>query len=84
MFSIWIAVPFALLLGQGWRERLLLWPASSGGAILPERSTTRPQAQVPSFYVEDEEDPHVSRLAEAATDADELNIQQGVSRHRRD
>jgi hypothetical protein len=82
--SLWIAAPFALLLGQGWRERLLLWLASSGGAILLERSTTRSQAQVSSFYVEDEEGPHVPRPAEAATDSDELNIQQGVSRHRRD
>jgi len=35
--SLWVAVPFALLLGHGWRERLLLWLALSGAAILLER-----------------------------------------------
>ena len=27
--SLWIALPFALLCGEGWTERLLLWPALS-------------------------------------------------------
>src|SRR5262245_44416984 len=31
--SMWIAVPFALLIGQSWLERALLWPALSGAAI---------------------------------------------------
>lgn len=35
--SLWIALPFALLLGGGWIEQLLLWPALSAGAILLER-----------------------------------------------
>ena len=37
--SLWIAPPFAWLLGTGWIEQLLLWPALSGGAILLERAT---------------------------------------------
>lgn len=37
--SLWIAAPFALLLGSGWKETLLLWPALSGAAILLERAT---------------------------------------------
>jgi hypothetical protein len=37
--SLWIAVPFAVSLGTGWRERLLLWPALSAAAILLERTT---------------------------------------------
>ena len=82
--SLWIAVPFALLLGQGWRESLLLWLALSGAAILLERSTTRPHAQAPVLYVEDEEDPHVSRIVERTTDTDGLNVQHEASRHRRD
>lgn len=54
--SLWIAAPFALL-GDGWRERLLLWPALSGAAILLERLTARPGAGVaPAAYFEDEED----------------------------
>ena len=39
--SLWIAAPLALLLGSGWAERLLLWPALSAGAILLERVTSR-------------------------------------------
>ena len=35
--SLWIALPFALLCGEGWTERLVLWPALSAGAILVER-----------------------------------------------
>jgi hypothetical protein len=38
--SLWIAAPLALLLGAGWVERLLLWPALSAGAILLERLTS--------------------------------------------
>ncbi|MDL2355988.1 MAG: hypothetical protein QFF03_12095 [Pseudomonadota bacterium] len=39
--SLWIALPFALLLGAGWRDQLLLWPALSAGAILLERVGAR-------------------------------------------
>ena len=39
--SLWIAAPFAALLGRGWREGILLWLAISGGAILLERVTAR-------------------------------------------
>ena len=40
--SLWIAGPFALLLGAGWTDRLLLWPALSAGAIVLERVMSRP------------------------------------------
>jgi hypothetical protein len=39
--SLWVAVVFALVLGETWKARLLLWPALSGGAILLERATSR-------------------------------------------
>ena len=39
--SLWVAIPFALLLGSSWSEKLLLWPALSGAAILLERATSR-------------------------------------------
>jgi len=39
--SVWMAVPFAWLLGSGWPERVLLWPALSAGAIMLERLTSR-------------------------------------------
>jgi hypothetical protein len=54
--SLWIALPFAGLLGDGWRERLLLWPALSGAAILLERSTRRPETPAPAVYWDDPEE----------------------------
>lgn len=38
--SLWLALPFAAALGATWMERLVLWPALSGAAILLERATT--------------------------------------------
>lgn len=49
--SLWVAAPFAYLLGEGWEERALLVPALSAAAILLERLTTPP---MPS-YIEDSE-----------------------------
>jgi len=62
--SIWVAAPFAYGLGNDWKERLLLWPALSGGAILAERLTanrggTAPPAAV--YYEESEENSDVLR-----------------------
>jgi hypothetical protein len=49
--SLWVAAPFASLLGESWEERAFLIPALSGAAILLERLTSPP---VPN-YVEDSE-----------------------------
>ncbi len=57
--SLWMAVPFALLLGGGWKERLLLWLAFSAGAILLERITNRGYGAQSAQYLEDKEDEHV-------------------------
>jgi hypothetical protein len=38
--SLWVAAPFAWWEGRALTERLLLWPAISGAAILLERATT--------------------------------------------
>ncbi len=51
--SLWIAAPFAVLLGENWRERVLVWPALSAGAILLERITGSTRVDAPAFYVED-------------------------------
>jgi len=52
--SLWIAVPFAIGFGSGWRNKLLLWPALSAGAILAERLTGVPDAgSSPPPYIED-------------------------------
>jgi hypothetical protein len=45
--SVWIALPVACIAGTGWLERVLLWFALSGGAILLERATARTSAAPP-------------------------------------
>jgi hypothetical protein len=37
--SLWVTIPIAYFLGESWTERILLWLALSGGAILLERIT---------------------------------------------
>jgi len=52
--SLWVAAPLAWILGDGWVDRLLLWPGLSGAAILLERATNRPRAgMVAPYYEED-------------------------------
>lgn len=53
--SLWVSVPFALLLGSRWFERLLLWPTLSAGAILMERFTNGGRSIPRTAYLEDEE-----------------------------
>jgi hypothetical protein len=47
--SIWIAVPFAFILGESWKHRFLLWPALSAGAIIVERTVHR-ETPAPLYY----------------------------------
>ncbi len=37
--SLWVSAPFAMMLGSRWEDRLILWLALSGGAILADRLT---------------------------------------------
>lgn len=46
--SIWIALPFAAALGATSMERLVLWPAFSGAAILLERATAHSTRSAPA------------------------------------
>jgi hypothetical protein len=62
--SLWVAAPFAVLLAGDAKQRLLLWPALSGGAILLERLTSRDAASLPANYSEDEEKPDVRMYQE--------------------
>jgi len=50
--SLWVAAPVAVLVGQSWLERILLWPALSGGGILLQRVVERIS---PAQYREDPE-----------------------------
>ena len=69
--SIWIAAPFAFILGESWKQRLMLWPALSAGAIVLERCVHR-ETPTPLYYEDqgnqedrenqaDQEDQHVLR-----------------------
>jgi hypothetical protein len=75
--SLWIAAPFAMLLGASWRHRLLLWPALSAAAILLERIQRRQPATPPARYSEDlaeseEEEPDVLlRQSQGELESDE-------------
>jgi len=53
--SLWIALPIAIFLGDGWKERLLLWLATSAGASLLQRLTSHKDAPQIAQYREDEE-----------------------------
>ncbi|HWF93022.1 MAG TPA: hypothetical protein VN684_12105 [Terriglobales bacterium] len=50
--SMWTAAVFAIILGANWREKVLLWPALSGAAILLERATAREERPATARYVE--------------------------------
>jgi hypothetical protein len=50
--SVWVAAPFAYITGDSWKQRLLLWPALSAGAIIVERCIHREKAEA-AAYIED-------------------------------
>jgi len=51
--SVWLAAPLAILAGETWIQRLLLWPALSGAACLLEKATSR--TVFPGIYEESKE-----------------------------
>jgi hypothetical protein len=64
--SLWIAVRFGLLVGRGWQEQIILWPALSAAAIAWETMVNAlgraaevwedsPQPRDPSNREEDDE-----------------------------
>jgi hypothetical protein len=53
--SLWVALPISWLSARSWKERILLWPAFSAGAILIEHSLQRSEPPLPAVYFEDEE-----------------------------
>lgn len=64
--SVWVAAPFAYLLGETWSERTLLLPALSAAAIMLERVTQPP---MPAF-VEDPEETNGLLWKKSEHDAD--------------
>ena len=64
--SLWVAAPASLLIGSGWKERLLLWLAFSGAACLLERATRERNPFAGLVYGEKQEDAHVLRQSETS------------------
>ena len=52
--SLWMAIPFAIWLGGSWIERLVIWLALSGAAILVNRMADRFAPEPPIFFEEKE------------------------------
>ena len=59
--SLWIALPFAVLIAHAWLERLLLWPALSGAAILLDKMSAKTPPAIAGYYEEEVEEKHVLR-----------------------
>jgi hypothetical protein len=65
--SLWLAAPLAYIIGPSWKERLMLWPALSGGAILLER-IVEPPSEIASYNedpIPEEKPPCVAEKPEA-------------------
>jgi hypothetical protein len=76
--SLWVSAPIAYWVGQGWEERLLLWPALSGAAILLERLSMSTERPAPPLYNEEHEYENVLRT-EARSDR-EVGVEHPVDR----
>ena len=53
--SLWVALPFALMIGESWIEKFLLSLALSAGAIVIQRVTQPADTESPALYFEDKE-----------------------------
>jgi hypothetical protein len=74
--SLWISAPLAYFIGSGWKERLILWPALSAGAILLERLAPD-RTETPATYPEYQEESHVLRQEPPTTsDASDARAEQ--------
>jgi hypothetical protein len=69
--SVWVSAPLGYFIGENWRERVLLWPSLSAGAILLQRATNRSLKVAPAPFIEDpgEENHHVMLREEERTNA---------------
>jgi hypothetical protein len=51
--SLWVALPFAALVGDAWREMVLIWPALSAAAMIVNRGLSYLRRPAAALYVED-------------------------------
>src|SRR5271166_3452383 len=69
--SLVVAAPLAMMIGDQWMERLLVWPALSAGAILLERlAGPRDSAPPRAHYVEDTEGTNDLLRQDASSDGE--------------
>ena len=68
--SLWVAAPLAIVIGESWRERALLWPSLSAGASLLEQATNPALRLSPASFVEEaaEKNNHGMLRAKKTTD----------------
>jgi hypothetical protein len=71
--SLWVAAPFAWLLGESLTERCLLWLALSGGAILVERLTGSGLSAPPPYWKEEDSDVVLRKEASGAKRGDSID-----------
>jgi hypothetical protein len=67
--SLWVALPLAYWIGESWKERLMLWPALSAGAILLQKLTTKQEAVLP--IVQGERHEEIDDVLRQQADANE-------------
>lgn len=73
--SLWIAAPFAYLVGESLRERLMLWLALSAGAILIERGTSK-EVGSPPYFEDGGQDDALLRTGESPTPGDNIRVEE--------
>jgi hypothetical protein len=63
--SLWVAAPFAILIGEGVKERSFLWLAFSAGAILLDRAASN-QPTLPTYFENGENDDAMLRESQTS------------------
>jgi hypothetical protein len=76
--SMWVALPFALVVGDGWREMVLAWPALSAAAMVLNRAVLRLRPPVVATYVEDPPD-MVETKEPRAQESGNVQLRQGAN-----
>jgi hypothetical protein len=71
--SLWVAVPFALLIGDRWLDRALIWPALSAGAMMANRALSRLMRPAAAVSLQD---PYLEDPVEEVSD---VQLRQGAT-----
>jgi hypothetical protein len=77
--SLWVALPLAYWIGDSWKQRLLLWPALSAGAILLERLTNKEDRTPVIVETEPQEETSDVLRQQTSADANQFPQQSGTT-----